>query len=105
MSEQNNLSKMEQKAADMSHEKKEEILENFNHFASYLGNKVSMAEKVGMSEEALAQSAEKVANYLSNNEEPKNREEKLLQELWENGTEDEQHVLAHMLVRMVQDYK
>ncbi|MFC0523417.1 DUF3243 domain-containing protein [Pontibacillus salicampi] len=105
MSNNQYLNKMEQKAADISEEKKEDILENFNKFASYLGSKVDKAEKVGMSEEALAQSAEKMANYLANNEEPRNREEHLLQELWKQGTKDEQHTMAHLLVRMVQDYK
>ncbi|MGP4063252.1 DUF3243 domain-containing protein [Halobacillus litoralis] len=105
MNENKELNKMESKAANISEEKKEDILENFNQFASFLGSKVSKAEKVGMSEEALAQSAEKVANYLAEHEEPKNREEQLLREIWKNGEKEEQHALAHMLVRMVQDYK
>ena len=64
------LNKMEQQAADMREEKKEEIMDNFNRFASYLGSKVSKAEKAGMSEEAIAKSAEKVADYLAKHEEP-----------------------------------
>ncbi|MED4402717.1 DUF3243 domain-containing protein [Metabacillus fastidiosus] len=95
--------KVEEKLTEMSQEKKEEILENFNHFANYLGDKVRMAKNIGMSDEAIAKSAEKVANYLAEHQEPKNREEQLLQELWKNGEQEEQHALAHMLVRMVQN--
>ncbi|WP_181350328.1 DUF3243 domain-containing protein [Thalassobacillus sp. CUG 92003] len=104
MSDKQEMNKMEQKAADMSEEKKEDILQNFDKFADFLGSKVSKAEKIGMSEEALAQSAEKIANYLAKHEEPRNREEHLLQQLWKNGTEQEQHALSHMLVRMTEDY-
>jgi hypothetical protein len=61
-----------------------------------------MAENIGLNEEYMAKIAEKVAGYLANHEEPRNREEKLLQELWKVGTKDEQHYLAHMLVRLAQ---
>ncbi|PWW40008.1 uncharacterized protein DUF3243 [Paenibacillus pabuli] len=50
----------------------------------------------------MAKIAEKVADYLAAREEPRNREEKLLQELWNVGKEEERHMLAHMLVRLAQ---
>ncbi|MCF6136191.1 DUF3243 domain-containing protein [Pseudalkalibacillus berkeleyi] len=82
-------------------EERGKILENFDVFKNYLGKRVRIGEKMGMSEEQLAKTAEKVADYLAENEEPRNREEKLLKELWNAGTEEQQHMLAHMLVRMV----
>jgi hypothetical protein len=71
-------------------------------FKSYLGDKVSKGEKLGMNEEQLAKTAQKVADYLAKHEEPRNREENLLHELWKVGNEEQQHHLAHMLVRLVQ---
>jgi hypothetical protein len=82
-------------------EERDQILENFEGFKEYLGKRVRLGEKMGMSEEQLAKTAEKVADYLAENEEPRNREEKLLKELWNTGNEEQQHMLAHMLVRMV----
>ena len=82
-------------------QKKEEILQNFTTFKSYLGEKVATGEKLGLGEEQLAKTAEMVAGYLANNEEPRNSEENLLQELWKSGDKDQQHSLAHMLVNMV----
>ncbi len=79
-------------------------LTSFDDFREYLSGKVSLGEKLGMDEEQLANSAQKVADYLSDKEPPKNSEERLLQELWNVGTEEEQHKLAHMLVRLVQQY-
>jgi ABC-type Zn uptake system ZnuABC Zn-binding protein ZnuA len=91
--------------AKMSDEKKDEILSNFKEFKSYLGDKIEWGKKLNLSEETLAKGAEKAANYLANHEEPRNREEYLLRELWKVGTEEEQHKLAHMLVKIVDDEK
>ncbi|MCG3086548.1 DUF3243 domain-containing protein [Sporosarcina cyprini] len=85
----------------MDAEKKEDILENFNRFKMYLSDKVSKGESLGLSEEQLAKTTEFVANYLSKHEEPRNREQYLLQELWNAGDKEEQHALAHMLLKLV----
>ncbi|GHI00326.1 DUF3243 domain-containing protein [Neobacillus kokaensis] len=79
-----------------------DALTSFDDFREYLSGKVSLGKKLGMDEEQLANSAQKVAAYLAEKEPPKNSEERLLQELWNVGTEEEQHKLAHMLVRLVQ---
>ncbi|RFU66549.1 DUF3243 domain-containing protein [Peribacillus glennii] len=97
-----NQGKVEEQLQSMGEGKKDEILSSFETFKSYLGDKVAKGEKLGMGEEQLAKTAQKVADYLAAHEEPRNREEKLLQELWKVGNEEEQHKLAHMLVRMVQ---
>ncbi|GKV56292.1 hypothetical protein NCCP2222_22390 [Sporosarcina sp. NCCP-2222] len=85
----------------MDAEKKEDILENFNRFKMYLSDKVSKGESLGLNEEQLAKTTEFVANYLSKHEEPRNREQYLLQELWNAGDKEEQHALAHMLLKLV----
>jgi len=78
------------------------ILRDFDEFKEYLGNRVRMAESIGLGEEQMAAIAQRVANYLASHENPRNSEEKLLQELWKVGTEEERHMLAHMLVRLAQ---
>ncbi|AWB46320.1 DUF3243 domain-containing protein [Paenibacillus sp. CAA11] len=85
--------------------KKDSILESFDAFKSYLGNKIEMAKNIGLNEEVMAKAAEKVAGYLAAKEEPRNSEEKLLQELWKVGDKEQQHALAHMLVRLAQASK
>ncbi|MBP2110072.1 DUF3243 domain-containing protein [Paenibacillus silagei] len=81
---------------------KEMILDNFGQFKAYLGKRIQLAQKIGLSDEQLAQAAEKIADYLAAYEEPRNSEEKLLLELWKAGNKEERHRLAHMLVKMVQ---
>ncbi len=78
-----------------------DVLSSFDDFREFLSGKVRLGENLGMNEEQLANSAQKVAEYLADKEPPKNSEERLLQELWKVGTEEEQHKLAHMLVRLV----
>jgi hypothetical protein len=97
-----NENKIESEVQQAIPEQKEEILENFDRFKDYLGDKVAKGEKLGLGEETLAKYAEKVGDYLSAKEEPRNREEKLLQELWLLGDQDQRHHLAHMLVRLAQ---
>ncbi|MEK3733110.1 DUF3243 domain-containing protein [Paenibacillus sp. FSL M8-0334] len=81
---------------------KERILANFDSFQSYLSKRIQLAQNIGLGEEQLAQAAEKVAGYLAENEEPRNAEEKLLQELWKVGSKEERHKLAHMLVKLAE---
>lgn len=83
-------------------ERKEEILSDFESFRDYLGKRIQLAQKIGLTEEQLATAAEKVADYLAKHEEPRNSEEKLLLELWKAGTPEQRHSLAHMMIRMVQ---
>jgi len=80
-----------------------DALSSFDDFREFLSGKVRLGARLGMDEEQLANSAQKVADYLAKKEPPKNSEERLLQELWKVGTEEEQHKLAHMLVKLVQE--
>ncbi|MRX70786.1 DUF3243 family protein [Bacillus lacus] len=90
--------KVESKLDALSKQEKDEILENFQTFRNYLGDKVNAGEKLGLSEEALAKSAKITAEYLANNVDPRNREEMLLKELWEAATEEEQNHFSRLLV-------
>ncbi len=92
----------EQALNNMSNEDKEQILASFNQFKSFLGEKVEKAENMGFSDEAIAKAAEKLADHLAKHQEPKNREEKVLNELWDNAEGEEKSAIARALVRMVQ---
>ncbi|WP_019635518.1 DUF3243 domain-containing protein [Paenibacillus fonticola] len=94
------LNKVDDVLKRMDGERKEDILENFNAFKRYLGERIELAQGIGLSEETLAKTAEKIGDYLAANEEPRNREEKLLKELWNAGEQEHRHALAHILVRL-----
>ena len=80
----------------------DEILGNFNEFKTYLSKRIELGKKAGLNEEQLATTAQKVADCLAEKVEPRNREEQLLKELWKVGNEQEQHMLAHMLVKLAE---
>ncbi|MFC7687082.1 DUF3243 domain-containing protein [Ureibacillus sp. GCM10028918] len=97
------INKVENQLKDLSQEEKDQILESFTQFKNYLSEQVSKGEKLGLSEETLAKAAEKVADHLAKSEEPRNSEEKVLQELWKAAEGEEKHAIAHALLRMVQN--
>ena len=99
----NTQQKTEEKLKDMSSEQKQEILDNFQEFMDYLKKQINRGEKLGLNEEQLAKAAEKVAEYLNKHEEPQNREEYVLNQMWNVAKDDEKHAIAHVLVRLAKE--
>lgn len=89
-----------QEAKQMNEEKKEDIMNHFDTFKDYLGDKVQKGEKLGLGEEGLSKGAKRVADYLAEHEEPRNREEKVLNELWNVANKEEREHMAHVLVKL-----
>ncbi|UTE78405.1 MULTISPECIES: DUF3243 domain-containing protein [unclassified Rossellomorea] len=84
----------------MNEDKKEDILQHFDSFKDYLGDQVHKGEKLGLSEEALSKGAKRVADYLAEHEEPRNREQKVLNEMWHVANKEEREHMAHVLVKL-----
>ncbi|MFD1019124.1 DUF3243 domain-containing protein [Thalassobacillus hwangdonensis] len=87
-------------AANMGEDKKDDIMQNYESFKNYLGDKVHKGEKLGMDDEQLTKGAKRVADYLAEYEQPRNREEKVLNELWNVANEEERKHMAHVLVKL-----
>ncbi|MGP4060324.1 DUF3243 domain-containing protein [Halobacillus litoralis] len=90
-------------AAQLSEDKKDDILNSFSSFKDYLGDKVHKGEKLGLGEEGLTKGAKRVGDYLADHEEPRNREEKVLNELWNVANEEERKHIAHVLVKLTDE--
>lgn len=90
-------------AAEMNQDKKDDILENFQQFKDYLGDQVQKGEKLGLGEEGLSKGAKRVGDYLAKHEEPRNREQKVLNELWNVANEEERKHIAHVLVKLTDE--
>jgi hypothetical protein len=95
-----NTGRVDDAIMNMESGQKDQILSDFEGFKNYLHKRIDMAGSFGLGEEQMAKIAERVADYLADHEQPRNREEMLLQELWKVGSPEERHMLAHMLVRM-----
>lgn len=65
-----------------------------------LGNAVDIGESIGMSDNTITKVAEKVGTFLSNNVDPRNKEERLLKELWDAADENDRQTLAKLVTKI-----
>lgn len=66
-----------------------------------LADRLHHAENEGMNQEAIGDLAFQIGDYLSNQVQPKNEQEKILSDLWSVADEKEQHAIANMMVKLV----
>ncbi|MDF9409567.1 MAG: hypothetical protein A4E52_00575 [Pelotomaculum sp. PtaB.Bin013] len=74
---------------------------SWNTWKKALGTAVKTADLVGMSDETVDKFAYRIGDFLANNLDPANREQRLLKELWEVGEEGEKKALAKMITKLV----
>ncbi len=79
------------------------ILENWQQWKDFLGDRLDQAQDQGMSEKVINDIAYQVGDYLAKEVEPKNEQERILADLWSVATEEEQRAIASMMVKLVQD--
>lgn len=77
------------------------VLAVFDRWKEFLNEKVSQAERAGMTDEMITKVAYHIGDFLAEKVDPENKEERLLKELWNAGTEEEQKVLARLMVKLV----
>lgn len=76
------------------------VLENFDRWKEFLGDRVEQAQEAGLSNEQLENVAVKMGEYLSNKVDPENPQERLLKQLWD-ANPDQKHTMARMMINMV----
>ncbi|WP_100404425.1 DUF3243 domain-containing protein [Bacillus solitudinis] len=79
------------------------VLDNWNQWKDFLGDRLQQAESEGMTENVINDVAYQVGEYLSQQVDPKNEQERVLAELWKVADEQEQHAIANMMVKLVQN--
>lgn len=63
---------------------------------------INAAEFAGLSEDRIKDAAYRVGGFLAGHIDAGNREQRLLQELWLEGTEEERRGLTSMLVKLLE---
>ena len=66
-----------------------------------LGERLEQAQDKGLDGGAVSDMAFRVGDYLANEVEGRNDQEKLLAELWKVADEQEQHTIANLMVKFV----
>jgi hypothetical protein len=81
------------------------VLESFEKWKEFLSQQVNNAKGAGASEDTIVNAATRIGHFLADKVDPRNREQRLLKELWDVGTEDERKVMMSMVTKMVSDGK
>ncbi len=79
------------------------VLENWEQWKNFLGDRLDQAQQQGMSQEVINQMAHQVGDYLANQVDPKNEQERVLSDLWSVASEEEQQALASVMVKLVEN--
>ncbi|SDO81711.1 MULTISPECIES: DUF3243 domain-containing protein [Halobacillus] len=79
------------------------VLDNFDSWKDFLGDRLHQAKGQGMQEQAVSELAYEIGGYLANSVDAKNEQEAVLRDLWNVADEKEQHAIANMMVKMVQN--
>lgn len=76
------------------------VLGNFDKWREFLGEHVDKASAMGFSDEQITNVASKMGEFLADKVDPKNEEQRLLKEMWDNGNEEERRSIASIMVKM-----
>lgn len=82
-----------------------ETLKDWEKWKKTLRTAVNIGEAAGLSEKTIDNIAYRVGNFLSTAVDPENREERVLQELWKAGNDDDRKTLAKLIVKMIETDK
>lgn len=81
------------------------VMDNFEEWKSFLEDRVNQARGMGMSDQTIKDVAYAIGDYLAQEIDPENREQRLLKELWDVSSEEEQQTLAGIMVKLVDGNK
>lgn len=80
-----------------------EATQSFEQWKEFLSQGVGIAKSAGANQETVKNIATRMGGFLARSVDPANREQRLLKELWDRGTPEEQEALASMITKMVSD--
>lgn len=75
--------------------------ESFEDWKGFLQKRVNQARALGMDDNTIAEIAAELGDYLAQDVDPENKEERLLQQMWTASSEEEQQTLASIMVKLV----
>lgn len=80
------------------------VLNNFDTWKKFLGDRVAAAKKMGIDENAISKLAYEIGEFLDHKVDPKNDEERVLKELWDAGDESERKTMARLMVKLAENH-
>ncbi|MFW6034931.1 MAG: DUF3243 domain-containing protein [Halothermotrichaceae bacterium] len=78
-----------------------ERFSDWDDWKKTLGQAVELGNTVGMSDDTIVAVGSKIGDFLDSVIDPENREQRVIKELWDVATEEEQKALTSILIKMV----
>jgi len=78
------------------------VMDEFGSWKQFLANRLDQAEESGMSKQTIEDLAHQVGDYLAQNIDAPNDEIHAIQELWNVAKDEEQQVIANLMIKLVQ---
>lgn len=79
------------------------ILENWQQWKDFLGDRLNQAEQQGVDKNTINDLAYQVGDYLAKQVDPKNEQERVLADLWSVASPEEQQAIASIMVKLVEN--
>ncbi|MBT2615726.1 MULTISPECIES: DUF3243 domain-containing protein [unclassified Bacillus (in: firmicutes)] len=79
------------------------VLDNWDQWKNFLGDRLHQGEQQGLSGDAVNNLAFEIGDYLANQVEPQNDQEKVLADLWSVASDQEKHAMASVMVKLVEN--
>jgi hypothetical protein len=79
------------------------VLDNWEQWKDFLGDRLHHAQNEGMNKQVIGDLAYQIGDYLAKQVDPKNEQERILADLWSVATPEEQHAIANIMVKLVQN--
>jgi hypothetical protein len=79
------------------------VLDNWEQWKDFLANRLHHAQNEGMEQSTITDLAYQIGGYLAKQVDPQNDQEKVLADLWSVASPEEQHAIANMMVKLVQN--
>lgn len=76
-------------------------MQDWSEWRQTLAQAIDVGRTMGMSDRDIAAKAEAIGDFLANNVDPQNPEQRILKELWEVADERQQQQLAKLIIDMV----
>ncbi|MFP3124041.1 DUF3243 domain-containing protein [Ectobacillus funiculus] len=78
------------------------VLDNWDQWKGFLGERLNAAEGKNVDGNSINEMAYRIGDYLANEVEARNPEERVLADLWKVADEQEQHTIANLMLKIVQ---
>lgn len=79
------------------------VLDNWDQWKNFLGDRLNYAHERGMSNETISDLAYEIGDYFTGEVDSKNHQERVLADLWSVASEEEQHAIANVMVKLVEN--